>query len=752
MGEYPLLVTAAHHVYRDGRLLGVGRSTALPTVTVVVPNFNNASHLPHLVSSLRREAFRVPLELIIVDDCSIDNSLQVLRQMEDVNVIRTAENSGIDSIPDNIGIARARGSYVAIVDGDDYILTDDSISRMVTALEGDPRAIAASSNVIFQRETRDYPDSFSWMASGGPGGVHDFNPHAVPGGTVINGDQAFGWTRRLARSWPISDQMVFDYYVGLKVIRTEAARLVGGHPAELGTIGNAGLMLRLAVEQELDPSRRIIPVDCDAYVYRVHGSNHSASRDWTHTPYRREVLKAIHALGLTYEDLENASQRQRMEGKLPVIDYWGLTESQVRRGGRSESGFNRIPPNRFLSGWQSTPSVPTGSESEIKLTEPTLPSREAFDRGLDVIWKSGQLTKGSYLDRFEHELAAQLGVRHVVGVSSGTTGLILALLAVGADREVVLPSFTFVATGQAVLMAKATPRFADINLRTTNVDPDAVRSQVTTNTSAILAMHNNGSPADVIALEQIARDAGVPLIFDAAHALGALYNGAPLAAQGDMQVFSLSPPKTITSGEGGFVTTNDDELANIIRSSRDNGIGKGGAVRLGMNGRLAEPLALMALESLPVIEALATKRRFLAKEYRRLLADVPGVSVPEVPGTDGSSYKAFSVLVDPDQYGLTRDQLARHLDQKHRIKTRPYYSPTLHQQPLFAPYMTDPLPITDKVSAQVLCLPMWPGLDFSDVERVASVVSKAPQEVQYEQSTSTSRSEGSRRLSTLGER
>src|ERR1044071_2099150 len=206
------------------------------------------------------------------------------------------------------------------------------------------------------------------------------------------------------------------------------------------------------------------------------------------------------------------------------------------------------------------PALAGGSpvfENLLRVARPALPDFEALAPEMRDVLASGLLSKGRYLRAFEEALAEHLGVRHAVAVSSGTTGLMLTYQALGLKGEVVVPSFTFMATVSALVWAGVRPVFADSNQETSNLDPEAAEAVITDQTSAIVAVHNHGNPADVEGLRALAERHGLRLVFDAAHALGSLYEGAPVGPQGDANVFSLSFTKLLVAGEGGVVATDD---------------------------------------------------------------------------------------------------------------------------------------------------------------------------------------------------
>ncbi|HEV2862300.1 MAG TPA: DegT/DnrJ/EryC1/StrS family aminotransferase [Pyrinomonadaceae bacterium] len=376
------------------------------------------------------------------------------------------------------------------------------------------------------------------------------------------------------------------------------------------------------------------------------------------------------------------------------------------------------------------PALAGGSplfENPVRVARPALPDFEALAPEMRDVLASGFLSKGHRLRAFEEALAEHLGVRHAVAVSSGTTGLMLTYQALGLKGEVVVPSFTFMATISALVWVGARPVFADADPRTANLDPSAAEAAINDHTTAIVAVHNHGNPADVDELRALARRRGLRLVFDAAHALGSLYKGEPVGPQGDANVFSLSFTKLLVAGEGGVVATDDDALAEQIRYGREYGnTGNYDSAFAGLNGRMGELAALLALRGLPALEAGALHRNRLAELYREELADVPGLSFQQVRADDRSSYKDFSVKVEADAFGLTRDELAAALEAEN-VETRKYYDPPAHRHTAYRRFAPpdEELPNTMLLAARSLSLPVWSDMEPAVVSRVCEAVRAA---------------------------
>ena len=368
------------------------------------------------------------------------------------------------------------------------------------------------------------------------------------------------------------------------------------------------------------------------------------------------------------------------------------------------------------------PMFPEG----LPLARPEVADPGSVARATGEILASGVLTNGAYVRRLEEAAAGYLGVRHCVAVASCTAGLMLALRVSGLSGDVVLPSFTFSATAHAVAWNGLRPVFTDIRPDTLLLDPAAAHRATGMRTSAILATHTYGTPCDVEALSEVARRNGIRLFFDAAHAFGSRRGQAMIGGFGDAEVFSLSPTKVLIAGEGGIIATNDDTLAERCRFGRDYGNPGDYDTRfVGLNARMSELHAVIALASFSDLEERIARRNQLAERYRKALAGVAGIDFPTLAEGDRSTYKDFTVLVDAERFGMGAPALAEALAAE-GIQTRRYYSPPVHRQRAYRTFGpgNGALPVTDAAAAQVLTLPLWPGMDDELVDRVGMAIGR----------------------------
>jgi dTDP-4-amino-4,6-dideoxygalactose transaminase len=365
------------------------------------------------------------------------------------------------------------------------------------------------------------------------------------------------------------------------------------------------------------------------------------------------------------------------------------------------------------------PMFPRG----LPLSRPSIPDVDQVVEDVRAALASGVLTNGPRVRAFEEQAADHLGVRHAVAVSSCTAGLMLVLRAADLSGDVVIPSFTFQATAHAVAWNGLRPAFADIDPETLTLSVPAAARATGMRTSAILATHTYGTPADVDGLTEAARQSGVRLFFDAAHAFGARHDGDPIGRFGDAEVFSLTPTKPVVAGEGGVVSTDDDELAARVRRLRDYGKEDDYDVRMiGLNARMSELHAAVALTSLSDLEERIRRRNELAVRYREALGATPGISFPSVRAGDVSTFKDLTILIDNGPFGLDAERLAEALAAE-GVETRRYYAPPVHRTSAYRPLANGArLPLTDDAARRVLTLPLWEGMTLEQVERVGDAI------------------------------
>jgi dTDP-4-amino-4,6-dideoxygalactose transaminase len=366
-------------------------------------------------------------------------------------------------------------------------------------------------------------------------------------------------------------------------------------------------------------------------------------------------------------------------------------------------------------------------EERFRFCRPLLPMLGNAMKYYVPAYRNGTITNAKVVEHLEAVVAERLRVKHCLAVSSCTSGLMMVLRALGLSGEVIIPSLTFFATGHAVLWNGLRPVFADCNEETWNVDPIDVERKITERTSAILVVHLYGNPCEVEALESLASRHHLKLIFDAAHGLGGGHRDQPLGGFGDAEVFSLSPTKLLVAGEGGLVTTNDATLARAIQGMRNYGdLGAYDPEWLGMNARMSEFNAALALAGMPLVVAKVARRNRIAKMYTRLLAPLPGLRFQKVLPRDLSTYKDYSIHVSSDAFGMTRDALAEALLAEN-IETKKYFFPPMHKQRLYSSFHNEErgdLSRTDYITDGIVSLPIYESLPDATVQQVVYAIQR----------------------------
>jgi dTDP-4-amino-4,6-dideoxygalactose transaminase len=366
---------------------------------------------------------------------------------------------------------------------------------------------------------------------------------------------------------------------------------------------------------------------------------------------------------------------------------------------------------------------------KLPIMRPWLPEFDVVEPLFREVMESGLITNGKYVAAFEQRVAEYLGVKHCVAVSSCTLGLILSIRALGLQGEVILPSFTFTATAHALIWNGLTPVLADIESDTFNIDVDQVEQLISPKTSAIIGVHIFGNPANIDRLRAIAHKHNLRLIFDAAHALGTRFRGKPLGGCGDVDVYSLSPTKIVTSGEGGLIATNDSRLAENCQLARNYGVAADYDCTLyGLNARMSEFHGILGLKSMDLVDASVEKKMALVSYYRPMLEEMPGLHLQKLyDSTVRSTYKDFNIMVDASQFGIDRNALAKALEVR-GITTKKYFSPPIHLQTVYqhlSEKYADTLPVTEYVSANTLTLPLFPQMKHAEVDRVCQAIADA---------------------------
>jgi dTDP-4-amino-4,6-dideoxygalactose transaminase len=366
--------------------------------------------------------------------------------------------------------------------------------------------------------------------------------------------------------------------------------------------------------------------------------------------------------------------------------------------------------------------------------------RTEIQAAVNRVLESGEYIMGTEVKLFEQEVAAYLGVKHAIGVNSGTDALIIGLrsLGIGAGDEVITTPFSFFATAESISNVGATPVFADVEADSFNLDPAAIKAKITPRTKAILPVHLYGNPAAMGQIVDLATQYNLKVIEDCAQSFGSRYHsncsscdgfcqdqtrvalqGKATGTIGQVGAYSFFPSKNLGAyGDGGLIVTDDDQIAETARMLRVHGAKKKYRNELlGYNSRLDTLQAAILRVKLPHIDEWNRDRRRVAQTYNELLQDMPGIITPEL--TDGHVFHQYTLRILDGQ----RDAIQSYLKQQ-GISTMIYYPIPQDRLPIYQGKYPDS-PASDLFSAQVLSLPIWPGLETSRIEQVVEVIKQA---------------------------
>ena len=350
--------------------------------------------------------------------------------------------------------------------------------------------------------------------------------------------------------------------------------------------------------------------------------------------------------------------------------------------------------------------------------------QEEKDAVSEVI-DSGWYAHGPKNHEFEEGFAEYLGVKHAFSMNSCTSALHLAIEGSGITGEVILPSFTFVASANAVITGGAKPVFADISYDTCNIDPESIKRLISPNTEAIMPVHFGGQSADMTAIMNIAENYKLCVIEDSAETIGGTHNGQ-LAGSFAIGCFSFYPTKNLTTGEGGMLTTNDDELAHKVKALLAHGIDKStyeredkekswfrSASRIGYNFRMSNILAAIGVEQLKKLPDMNQKRRDISARLTKALDEIPEITTPVERPENKHVYQMYTIRI---QEGIDRDAFVRGLNEKGVGASIHFYPPVHHMKPYQGDqYRKDDLTVTEKVILEIVTLPMYPQMSDDDL-------------------------------------
>lgn len=365
----------------------------------------------------------------------------------------------------------------------------------------------------------------------------------------------------------------------------------------------------------------------------------------------------------------------------------------------------------------------------LHVGRPNIGNRERLlERINDMLDRRWFTNNGPYVQEFERELASYSHVKHAVAMTNATIAQEIMVRATGITGEVIIPSFTFIATAHALQWQEITPVFCDVAPGTHNIDPDRIESMITPRTTAIIGVHVWGAPCPIDALSEIAQRRGLHLMFDAAHAIGCSYKGKMIGGFGEAEVVSFHATKFLNSFEGGAVLTNDDKLAERVRFMRNFGFA--GADRVdyvGTNGKMSEVSAAMGLTSLESIEDIIATNQRNYHAYQAGLADLAGVRVFSYDEAEKNNFQYIIVEIDEARAGISRDKLVKILHAEN-VLARRYFYPGCHQMEPYRSYYPHAgllLPETEKLTQRVMSLPNGTSVNVQDIELICGIVRKA---------------------------
>lgn len=369
---------------------------------------------------------------------------------------------------------------------------------------------------------------------------------------------------------------------------------------------------------------------------------------------------------------------------------------------------------------------PPLSSQPLMVGRPNIGSKAAFLEYVDGIFERRWLTNhGQLVGEFEARLAEFLGVRHVITVCNGTIALEIAIRALGLSGEVIVPSFTFVATAHALQWQQIKPVFADIDPVTHCLSPDSVRARITPKTSGIVGVHLWGTPCATDELAALADEYGLKLMYDAAHAFGCSQQGKMIGTFGECEVFSFHATKIFNTFEGGAICTNRDDLANTLRLMTNFGFaGFDNVVHLGTNGKMTEICAAMGLSNLDSLGDFVAISRDHHETYTRAFSDISGVRVFRYDKQTASNYQYVIVEIDATRFGMQRDDLYRLLHAENVIARRYFYPGCHRMQPYLELYPNQDayLPETNALSSRILAFPTGTQMNSSNILKIAELI------------------------------
>jgi dTDP-4-amino-4,6-dideoxygalactose transaminase len=365
-------------------------------------------------------------------------------------------------------------------------------------------------------------------------------------------------------------------------------------------------------------------------------------------------------------------------------------------------------------------------DEKLHVGRPNIGDRQGLlERINDLLDRRWLANHGPYVEEFECRFSEMVGAEHCVTTCNGTVALEIAIRAAGLTGEVIVPSFTFIATAHALQWQGITPIFCDIDSQSHNIDPCRLEQMITSRTTGIIGVHLWGRPCDVESLSAIAHRYNLKLLFDAAHAFGCSYKGEMVGNFGHAEVFSFHATKVFNTFEGGAVVTNDDELAAKARLMRNFGFaGYDNVVHTGINGKMNEVSAAMGLTSLESVEEFVTVNYRNYREYQQQLGGIPGIELVGYNRSDKHNYQYIVLEVDETATQISRDDLQKILWAEN-VLARRYFYPGCHRMEPYRSCFPDAgllLPSTERLVTRVLSLPTGTTVTSNEIGKICHIV------------------------------
>jgi len=377
-------------------------------------------------------------------------------------------------------------------------------------------------------------------------------------------------------------------------------------------------------------------------------------------------------------------------------------------------------------------NAPTFAE-KLHVGRPNIGDRDRLlERINDILDRTWFSNNGLYVQEFEKRIAAFTGAKHCIATCNGTIALEILIRALGLTGEVIVPSFTFVATAHALQWQEITPVFCDIDPATHTLDPAQVERLITPRTTGIMGVHVWGRPCQIDELAEIAHRRNLKLMFDASHAVGCSYQGRMLGNFGEAEVFSFHATKFLNSFEGGAVVTNNDELAAKIRLMKNFGFGPGydNVVYVGTNGKMNEMSAAMGVTGLESIDHFIALNYQNYKQYEAELKGIPGIKLIHYNEAEKNNYQYIILEIDPLDAGISRNEMVQLLHAEN-VLARRYFYPGCHKMEPYQSYFPNAsllLPETEKLSEKVMSLPTGTGVTKENISQICHIIRLAVQE------------------------